>query len=346
MITRIGRLDKYKRSNFRAVGRNVGDTSMCFAGQLDRSAGRYRKPSISRAIQIVLQDIERTMDCLGASERESIAAAVALCRKHGFDGIVSLRQSLAQSLGQLDLVSIQHASQITSSRRDNNDLRGEWFWTADQPVYYLCDHGPVLYLARGKHNLVFSDGDLAISELLTSRDYSVELGRLGSLIQDPSTLMIEYGDLSMNTFNHELSYVSIGLDDLGNLNKTEYSIIKRILGVRDFEANREFMLENGVTEIEFHVLNSKYLEKKASEDTCLARVCRLGMMSENSVFKAIGRGVDSPYVSTRGRLRYPQSSINVAYGEVEAALAVLSKDPMQTARHLNDHLLNPILKLC
>ena len=48
---------------------------------------------------------------------------------------------LAKTFPQLDRATIQHSDQLTTERRTNPELRNQWFYTADGPMYTIEKEG-------------------------------------------------------------------------------------------------------------------------------------------------------------------------------------------------------------
>lgn len=79
------------------------------------------------------------------------------------ENLVNVNRPLAEASKQLDpaTIQIQHAREITAERRTNRDLRNQWFWTADFPMYTVEDGEAVLYFAGRDNNLIFKNIDEA-----------------------------------------------------------------------------------------------------------------------------------------------------------------------------------------
>ena len=82
---------------------------------------------------------------------------------------------LAKTFPQLDRATIQHSDQLTTERRTNPELRNQWFYTADGPMYTIEKEGrrdeAFLYLSRGKTNPVFNDIEEATRQLIKTGNY-------------------------------------------------------------------------------------------------------------------------------------------------------------------------------
>ncbi len=342
-IARLGRLDRFPRSNFRAVGRNIGDEEMGLCGYRAPDKVRGREVRLADAFHTVLGNLSASGRHVTLMRASALRESVRLHRLHGYHGYVSCRARLTTAFRELDSSTLLHAHEITTARRADEALRDEWFWTADFAAYGVEDGECVLYLASRENNLILRDEniDRAAEALISSRDFVVPRDQ----IDGEAALRIPYGVLRLRESSHEFSYAAIGLSHIPRHEEIAMRILEKVLGTEEFEINREFILQAGITEIQVFVLNPAYLRKKNTADTYLTRVCRLGMIREGSVFKAIGRGVSSPYVHLRGQLRCPAHCEQRNEEEIIQALERITRDPWETAQYLNRPIVSAVLGL-
>lgn len=232
------------------------------------------------------------------------------------DGLVNKQGLLAETFQTLDPNTIQHASEITNDRRDNKELRKQWFWTADSSLYRVEDNEAVLYFGQRDTNLIFRNIEDATQQLLRDNNYVPSRDDIKSVldsVETGSTLRIKLSDLGIRSHGDEWYYgdkwcggewdfFEISISDYDSLNGTQRTFAERVYGQGDdFEENMKmFKYEGYIHTTRIYVLNPDYVKKHVQEDSAIARVSRLYYFGYYSDFSANVRDVANPDYALRG----------------------------------------------
>lgn len=198
--------------------------------------------------------------------------------------------TLAETVPQLVLSSIQHADQITTERRTNHGLRSFVFYTADGAMYRVEDK-PVLYLTRGPSNPIFRNLEAATDQLLRTHNYIPPQQHVEEAISAPDTLRIDILSLKLAIHDDEFSYFTINTEKPNDLNEAQQAMAWRVYGQGNEYSLNMAMLENEleISETRIYVLNPEYVQSTAGT---IARGCGLFEFDDDSRFIAIDRYLD------------------------------------------------------
>jgi hypothetical protein len=232
--------------------------------------------------------------------------------------------SLENALAKADRRTIQHAWEITNDRRTQTELREQWFWTADFPMYRLEDGEAVLYFAAGEYNLVFANIGDAAPQIKATGNYMpskkdearvVRSGRGGK------TLRIPLSDLALQEENAERCFFEIDTAGYAALNPAQRALAERIYGKgEDFRLNMKVLREEGrIAATKIYVLNPKYIREHARTGA-IGRVSWLDDFYDGLLFIVLDRDISS----ANGFLRAVPLEPEARRGEDESLAAAFA----------------------
>lgn len=205
--------------------------------------------------------------------------------------------SLEIALAKADRKTIQHAWEITNDRRENVELREQWFWTADFPMYRMEDGDAVMYFASGEHNLVFSNIEAAARQIKSTGNYlpsRKEEARVVRSAKTGRTLRVPLSALGLREENDERCYFEIDTGRYDSLNPSQRALAERIYGRgKDFHLNMRVLREEGkVTVTKIYVLNPEYIGKYAGSGA-IGRVSWLDDFYDGLLFIVLDRDISN-----------------------------------------------------
>jgi len=243
------------------------------------------------------------------------------------ENVVNKFGSLRETVPKFKPGTIQHADEINSQRIEDTELRDNYFYTADFPLYRLERGKPVLRLARENNNLIFQNLDTAVDQLLENGNYVPEKEAVTKVVRSRTTLKIELGKLRLRKLDEEFSFLEINtgdykvIDSVGDrhqMNAEEKKLAERVYGSMKkdfeeepskFEAYMKLLNDdgNGIEKTRVYVLNPEYVKKtikelEASERKKVPGIARAGWLvgfDDGSGFYAGDRSVDG-HDSLRG----------------------------------------------
>jgi len=231
--------------------------------------------------------------------------------------------ALAETVPQLRLETIQHADELTNSRRTNEELRRQWFYTADFSMYTRKDGEEFFHLARGHNNLIFQNLEEATNQLLQTGNYTIwNKEDVEKVVNAEDTLTVKLSDLGLKD-SGEWSYFEIDTAKYNKtLNKSQSLVAERVYGQReDFAKNMQMLREAGISRTIVYVLNPEYVKEKA-KDQAVARASWLNSFVSGSVFIANGRCVDLRF-GLRGVRSVAEGDARISDPMIEAYQTIL-----------------------
>ena len=225
------------------------------------------------------------------------------------EGVVNKIGPLAETSAELDILTAQHASEITNDRRtqrkraEKKELRDTPFWTADSILYRVEDSEAILYFGDRSTNLIFRNIEEAIAQLIRCNNYTPGQGDIQSVISSAktgNTLRIRLSDLELQEDNEECSFFEISTTHYDKLNDTQRAFAEKVYGQGDFVANMRMLKNAGKSIIRIYVLNPDYVKSHVAEDCAIARLSKLENFGELSEFYATERDVNEFDVALRG----------------------------------------------
>ncbi|MEK6809820.1 MAG: hypothetical protein AABY40_04040 [Nanoarchaeota archaeon] len=205
--------------------------------------------------------------------------------------------SLKGAYQQLQPGTMLHVDQLMNERRENNELRGRGFYTADGEVYFLdgaTSKIPTLAITREAHNPVLQNIDDAVEQLTQKNNYSVLAQDAEQALAAPETVLIALPSLRLSGDNAEWRYLAIGTtpSKYGKLNEEERKLAERVYGQgADFVKNMEMLDRAKIAETRIYVLNPGYVREHAVEGA-VGRASWLGEFDSVSSFDASDRDVN------------------------------------------------------
>jgi len=205
---------------------------------------------------------------------------------------------LIETVPLFKLETIQHADQLMKARIKNPDLRNDWYYTADFPLYTNEADGAYLYLARGKNNLIFKNLEEATIQLSGTDNYIPPKEDIESVINAESTLRIKLSDLGLIEFANGISQFKIDTSEY-KLNSEQKKLAERIYGQgEDFKESMAMLYREGIAIADIYVLNPEYVKENVVQGSAIARASWLFGFADDSGFDA-----DVVYVGNRDGLR-------------------------------------------
>ena len=210
--------------------------------------------------------------------------------------------NLKDGYNQLQPGTMLHVDQLMNERRTNEELRTQWFYTADGEVYLLdgARKTPTLAMTREAYNPVLRNIDAAFEELTQKQNYRPTQADVQQALAAPDTLLVALPNLRLNKHDAEFSYLTLGTTPAkyNKLNDEERKFTERVYGQgNDFVLNMKMLKDAGISETRIWLLNPEYVQKHA-EKGAIARASWLGDFSSNSQFGASDRSIGG-----RGRVR-------------------------------------------
>ena len=249
------------------------------------------------------------------------------------DNLVNERGPLAKTFAKLDPKTIQHSDEITSQRRDNEELRNQWFWTADFAMYQMEGSDAVLYLARRPNNLIFQNIEEATSQLIKTGNFIPSRDDAEKVAKAKSTLRLNLSGLGLERNDSEYSFFAFNLAD-PKLNKEQRKAVQRVYGRKDFKENMKMLAEAGVSTTRFYTLTPDYVKEHTKKGSALGRACWLSSFDYDSNFDADGRDVSDPDYALRGVLKkVGEADVTKKFG-IPDAYQLLLKDPAQAVKSM------------
>ncbi len=206
--------------------------------------------------------------------------------------------NLRDGYKQFQLGTMLHVDQLMNERRDNADLRNQWFYTADGMVYFLdgVNKTPTLAITREAYNPVLLHIDNAFEQLTKNKNYHPNIRDVQRALAAPDTVFIALPNLRLFQPNYSLfQCLALGTtpSKYSKLNYEERKLAERVYGQgEDFAQNMEMLKKAKIGETRIFVLNPDYVRKHA-ENGAVALASSLGTLDYGiSDFSAIVRGVD------------------------------------------------------
>ncbi len=204
--------------------------------------------------------------------------------------------NLKEGYKQLQSGTMLHVYELMNERRDNHELRTQWFYTADGEVYFLdgVRKTPTLAMTKEAHNPVLQNIDDAFDQLTGKGNYTVLDQDFKQALAAPDTLLITLPNLRLSKHDAEFSYLPFGTTPAkyAKLNDEERNFAERVYGQGDdFAKNMKMLKEAGIGETRIWLLNPEYVQKHAQEGA-IARASWLSNFNDSSRFSADDRGIN------------------------------------------------------
>ena len=230
--------------------------------------------------------------------------------------------------------SLQTASELTTARVDDPQLRNKWFWTGDNPLYQRQGDSPILTFTG--YPLVLKNLDDAIPQLREGHKFMPSPQEL-TKAREQALMEIDLSQLRLEG-SGEYGFVVINTTDYSALNPEEQKLVSIPFGRGEqLRTNMEMLANAGIRQTRAYVLTPEYVLDSVEGDGGLARLCRLGSFDYSSGFDAGGWDVDGPDGWFRGVLKSAagaqtsESKLVQEYG-TEEFLAYARSHPEEVAR--------------
>ncbi|GEM_PF-2684149 len=217
------------------------------------------------------------------------------------DDLITVQGNLRDGYKQLQPGTMLHVDQLMNERRDNAELRNQWFYTADGGIYFLYDsQAPILAITREAYNPVLQNIDNAFEQLTCNQNYTVLFQDFEQALAVPETVLVSLPNLRLSKHNAEFSYLSLGTTPAkyNQLNYDECKLAERVYAKgNDFVQNMKMLKDAGIGETRIWVLNPDYVQKHAKKGA-IARASWLDVFNGDSQF-----GADVRFIGNHDRVR-------------------------------------------
>jgi hypothetical protein len=195
---------------------------------------------------------------------------------------------------ELEPDSMQHADQIMTERRDNADLRGKAFYTADGELYRTFRGTERLGITRLPQNLVLANLQEAYESLTQTGNYFPPEKAARTSFNHDDTVQLDIRGLEVIEDSSEYGHFVIDPKNTKGLNSEQLRAAVRIYGPdeENFGQNMERLAEEGKMP-NFYVLMPGYVREtlKTANKKFLGRASWLNYFNDS--FDADDRSVDS-----------------------------------------------------
>ena len=211
---------------------------------------------------------------------------------------------LAKTVPQFKEGTIRTSAELTTERRDNEELRHPWLWTANFAMYLVEKGDVVLYLGGRKANPLFNNLKEVTNQLIYSRNYTptpAEISAVKDSVQSGETLQVRLSELNLQGENNEFRHIEINTGDYSSLHKSKRALAEMAYGKGDDSAqNMDMFVQAGIMTTKIYVINPYYVTRGLFEGEGLVRLCKLNGFSRNSNFGAAVRDAGYPDDALRG----------------------------------------------
>ena len=200
--------------------------------------------------------------------------------------------------------TMRHVDELMRERRENIELRNQWFYTADGEVYSLENKTPTLWVTREATNPVLKNIEDAFEQLITKGNYLVTPADFEAVRNASDTVSIDLTQLGLQKDNKEYQHLKIDTSKkLGKYNAEQQKLLRRIYGPtdEDYTANMQVLRDSQlkIKETRIFVLNPNYVKANV-KNNAVGRASWLSSFSLNSDFGANVRSVDYDVSCVRG----------------------------------------------
>jgi hypothetical protein len=197
--------------------------------------------------------------------------------------------------GVKQITNFQTSAQIMNERRDNPELRTNWFYTNNFAMYTVENGKEILYFGT-ENNPILKNIDDACSQLINNDNYHVNKEDKKAVIDSAKSgniLRINMSDLRLKGNDSEWKYIEINTSNYERiLNSSERAFAEAVYGKgNDFTENMSMLSKKGIETTKIYVLDENYVTEHAKNGTAIARACWLGYFYDNSLFYASDRVV-------------------------------------------------------
>lgn len=199
----------------------------------------------------------------------------------------NITRPLSQAYKQCVPGTVLCADQLTKERQTNNQLRSQWFYTADGCVYSVDNGMPTLHLTREATNPVLKHLEDAINssydQLTTYGFYNVLPTDFKAVTSAVDTVTIDLAKLTFQKYNDEIGYVAISTTKYDQLNSEDRKLAQRVYGSgNDFIENMNLLYTIGIAETKIYLLNPMYVKEHVKELPIAMASClsELGVVSD------------------------------------------------------------------
>jgi len=213
----------------------------------------------------------------------------------------SITGTLRDGSRQLQPGTMLHVGELMKERRTNpitpegDDLRTQWFYTADGQVYVMNGKNPQLAMTRGSANPLLQEATIYTycHQLLNDKNYRPTTEEVQRVLEAPDTVLINLSELRLSGNDKEWRYLAIDTSKYKKLNDEERKFAERVYGQGDdFRANMKMLKEANIAQTKIYVLSPDYVQEHAQE-SALGRASWLLNFNYNSNFSAGGRNISN-----------------------------------------------------
>ena len=155
---------------------------------------------------------------------------------------------------ELEKGTFQHSDQLTTERRtnpiteDGQDLRNQWFYTADGELYTVQKGKSLWAITREPQNLVLQNIDEAYNQLVQTGNYFPDAEAGQSALEHDDTIVVDIAGLKLKKNSKEYGHFAVDPRKVNKLNSQQKLAAQRIYGSdeENFGLNMEMFAEAGI----------------------------------------------------------------------------------------------------
>ena len=212
---------------------------------------------------------------------------------------------------KLEPCTFQHIDQLTTERRTNDDLRHEWFYTADGELYTIQKGEHLLVITREPQNLILQNIDEAYRQLTGQGNYFPDTEAAQTSLDHKDSIVVNLKELELVKNTDEYGHFMVDPRSIKRLNSEQKKAAQRIYGPdeENFGLNMEMFAEAGRNP-SVSLLMPDYVQDtlRSNDKKFVGRASWLNYFYVNSNFDAIDRSIYY-YGALRGVFR------NIAKGD-------------------------------
>jgi len=203
---------------------------------------------------------------------------------------------------KLEPGTFQHVDQLTTERRTNQELRNQWFYTADGGLYTVQKRKPLWVITREPQNLVLENIDEAYRQLKGQGNYFPNTEAAQFSLEHPDSVVVNLKGLKLVKHYDQLGHFVVNPKAVNKLNYEQRKAAQRIYGPdeENFGLNMEMFAEARKT-LSVFVLMPDYAQStlRKNDKKFVGRASWLNDFYVFSNFGADGREVNS-HITLRG----------------------------------------------
>ena len=171
----------------------------------------------------------------------------------------TLTNTLIKTLPQIERDTILDSGQLTTERRTNPELRGQWLYTADSSLSTVEYDEAIWYLGRGPTNPIFKNIKEAARQFKKYGNYIPPKEDVEAVKSADTTLRVRLSDLKLQRIDR-FYYFEIDTAYYNELNPEQRRVAEQGYAQGDdFVQNMEMLNKAGIKKTRVCVPNPDYV---------------------------------------------------------------------------------------